>query len=115
MKKRAVVILMAVLTVLSLTACLDKDKMAEAFEEGKRSAYEEDEEESAAKEEASEEKTEEKTEAKEETKEDDLSDVRYAEDFKPASYKEYGSEDADTGLEGNPIYVKGEITDYEED
>lgn len=115
MKKRLVLILIAALMVLSLTSCLDKDKMAEAFEEGKRSAYEEDEEESAAKEEASEEKTEEKTEAKEETKEDDLSDVRYAEDFKPASYKEYGSEDADTGLEGNPIYVKGEITDYEED
>nr|MCR5235852.1 hypothetical protein [Lachnospiraceae bacterium] len=37
------------------------------------------------------------------------------EDFKQASYKDYGSADADSGLEGKPIYVRGEITDYEED
>lgn len=114
MKKRLVLILIAALMVLSLTSCLDKEKMAEAYEEGYRSAYE-DEEEPVEKEEASEEKTEEETEAEEEVKEDDLSDVRYAEDFKQASYKDYGSADADSGLEGKPIYVRGEITDYEED
>ncbi len=114
MKKRLVLILIAALMVISLTSCLDKDKMEEAFEEGRRSAYEDDDD-SVKKEEVSEEETEEETEAKEEVKEDDLSDVRYAEDFKQASYKEYGSKDADSSLEGNPIYVKGEITDYEED
>ena len=114
MKKRLVLILIAALMVLSLTSCLDKDKMAEAWEEGKRSAYE-DEGEPIEKEEVSEGNTKEETEAEEEVKEDDLSDVRYAEDFKQAFYKEYGSEDADSSLEGNPIYVRGEITDYGED
>ncbi len=149
MNKRLIVILMAALMVFLLTSCLDKEKMDEAWEEGRRSAYEdeeepvgkeeaseekteeeteaeeevkEDEEEPVEKEEASEEKTEEETEAEEEeteaeeeVKEDDLSDVQYAEDFKQASYKDYGSADADSGLEGKPIYVRGEITDYEED
>lgn len=114
MKKRLVLILIAALMVLSLTSCQMAEAWEEGWEEGRRSAYE-DEEEPVEKEEASEEKTEEETEAEEEVKEDDLSDVQYAEDFKQASYKDYGSADADSGLEGKPIYVRGEITDYEED
>lgn len=131
MSKRIIALLLVGILTISLTGCVDSEKMKESFEKGRAEASsQEDEAAAGSSEEVAEEDTDdvqdlkgsmfassgndEKADDKSEDPEDDVeeTDPEYADKFEKAAHDKYTADSDD--LEGTMIWTEGKVESFEE-